>query len=272
MPMPRLCANLSFLYTELDFVERFEAAARAGFRGVEYMSPYEYATDALEDALRRNGLAQVLFNLPAGDWGKGERGIACHPGRVGEFQDGVGKALEYAAALGCAQVNCLAGICPDAPEDRQRAAFVSNLKFAAMKLKEAGVKLLIEPINTRDIPGFYLTRSSQALELIREVGSDNLFLQYDIYHMQVMEGDLAPTIEANRALIAHMQLADNPGRHEPGTGEINYGFLLEFIDRTGYDGWIGCEYRPAAATDDGLGWAKAWLGSAAGRTERASQA
>lgn len=257
--MPRLCANLTFLYNELDFLQRFGAAANAGFRGVEYMSPYEYPPDRLAAELAEHKLTQVLFNLPAGDWGAGERGIGCHPDRVGEFQDGVGKAIDYAKALGCAQVNCLAGICPDAPAERQRAAFVSNLKFAAMKLKEAGVKLLIEPINTIDIPGFYLTTSAQALEIIREVGSDNLYLQYDIYHMQIMEGDLARTIEANLGLIPHMQLADNPGRHEPGTGEINYGFLLERIDRLGYGGWIGCEYKPASTTDAGLGWARPYL-------------
>ena len=258
--MPKLCANLTFLYNELEFLQRFGAAARAGFRGVEYMSPYEYPPDRLAAELGEHKLTQVLFNLPAGDWGAGERGIACHPDRVGEFQDGVGKAIEYARALACSQVNCLAGICPAAPEERQRAAFVSNLKFAAMKLKEAGVKLLIEPINTIDIPGFYLTTSAQALEIIREVGSDNLYVQYDIYHMQIMEGDLARTIEANLALIPHMQLADNPGRHEPGTGEINYGFLLDRFDRLGYGGWIGCEYKPATTTDAGLGWAKRYLG------------
>jgi hydroxypyruvate isomerase len=263
--MPRLCANLTFLYNELGFPERFAAAAGAGFEGVEYMSPYEYPKEALAEALRKHGLSQVLFNLPAGDWAAGERGIACHPDRVGEFQDGVGKAIEYARALGCGQVNCLAGLCPDAPEDRQRAAFVSNLKFAALKLKEAGIKLLIEPINTIDIPGFYLTGSSQALDIIGEVGADNLYLQYDIYHMQIMEGDLARTIEANLALIPHMQLADNPGRHEPGTGEINYGFLLDFINRIGYSGWIGCEYRPATTTDGGLAWAAPYLTRAAGR-------
>ena len=257
--MPKFCANLTFLYTELDFMQRLAAAAKAGFRGVEYMSPYEYAQDELAAALRKHNLTQVLFNLPAGDWAKGERGIACHPDRVGEFQDGVGKAIEYAGALGCKQVNCLAGICPDAPEDRQRAAFVSNLKFASLKLREAGVKLLIEPINTRDIPGFYLNRSRQALELIDEVGSDNLFLQYDIYHMQIMEGDLARTIEANLARIPHMQLADNPGRNEPGTGEINYPFLFDHIDRIGYTGWIGCEYKPKAGTEAGLGWVRPYL-------------
>ena len=263
--MPKFCANLTLLFNEYAFMDRFAAAAKAGFRGVEYLFPYEHDKDKLAEALRSNGLVQVLHNLPAGDWAKGERGIACHPDRVGEFQDGVGMAVEYARALGCTQLNCLAGICPqEAADDRQRAAFVSNLKFAAMKLREAGIKLLIEPINTRDIPGFYLTRSSQALEIIEEVGSDNLFLQYDIYHMQIMEGDLARTIESNLALIPHMQLADNPGRNEPGTGEINYGFLFAHIDRIGYRGWIGCEYRPKGRTEDGLAWIRPYLERASG--------
>ena len=261
--MPKFCANLTLLFNEHAFMDRFSAAARAGFKGVEYLFPYEHGKDRLAEALQANGLVQVLHNLPAGDWAKGERGIACHPDRVGEFQDGVGIAIDYARALGCRQLNCLAGICPqDAADDRQSAAFVSNLKFAALKLKEAGIKLLIEPINTRDIPGFYLTHSRQALDIIEEVGSDNLFLQYDIYHMQIMEGDLARTIEANLALIPHMQLADNPGRNEPGTGEINYGFLFEHIDRIGYRGWIGCEYKPKGRTEDGLGWVKPHLARA----------
>ena len=257
--MPKFCANLTFLFNEVDFVERFGAAAKAGFKAVEYMSPYEYGKDQLADQLQQHGLEQVLFNLPAGDWAKGERGIGCHPGRVGEFQDGIGKAIEYAKVLGCKQVNCLAGLCPDAPEDRQRAAFVANLKFAALKLKEAGVKLLIEPINTIDIPGFYLTGSRPALEIIDEVGSDNLYLQYDIYHMQVMEGDLARTIEKNLTKIPHMQLADNPGRHEPGTGEINYDFLFAHIDSIGYKGWIGSEYKPKTSTLEGLGWMRPYF-------------
>ena len=260
--MPKLCANLTFLFNEHAFIDRFAAAAQAGFKGIEYMSPYEYDKAALADQLKKHDLVQVLHNLPAGDWANGERGIACHPDRVGEFQDGVGKAVEYATVLGCRQLNCLAGICPEAPEDRQRAAFVSNLKFAALKLKQAGIKLLIEPINTRDIPGFYLNRSSQALDIIREVGSDNLFLQYDIYHMQIMEGDLARTIEKNLAAIPHMQLADNPGRNEPGTGEINYPFLFEHIDRIGYTGWIGCEYKPKTSTTESLGWARPFLENA----------
>lgn len=258
--MPNFAANLTMLYNELEFMDRFAAAARAGFKGVEYLFPYGYDRQRLADELHRHDLVQVLHNLPAGDWAKGERGIACHPDRVGEFQDGVGRAIEYAQALGCTQVNCLAGIAPaGAAPEKLREAFVANLRFAAVKLREAGIRLLIEPINTRDIPGFYLTRSRQALDIIREVGSDNLFLQYDVYHMQVMEGDLATTIGRNLAAIAHMQLADNPGRHEPGTGEINYSFLFDFIDRTGYRGWIGCEYKPLTATDAGLKWAKRYL-------------
>jgi hydroxypyruvate isomerase len=243
--MPKFCANLTFLFNEVGFVERFAAAAKAGFKGVEYMSPYEYGKDQLAEALQRNGLEQVLFNLPAGDWAKGERGIGCHPDRVGEFQDGVGRAIEYAQALGCKQVNCLAGLCPEAPEDRSRAAFVANLKFAALKMKEAGVKLLIEPINTIDIPGFYLTGSKQALGIIDEVGSDNLYLQYDIYHMQVMEGDVIATIRANAPYIAHYHTAGVPGRNEiDETQELNYRRVMQAIVETGFDGFVGQEFIP----------------------------
>ena len=255
--MPKFCANLTFLWNELDFMDRFAAAARAGFTGVEYASPYEHPKEQLADALRMHKLVQVLHNLPSGDSRKGERGIACHPDRVGEFQDSIGQALDYAQALGCKQVNCLAGVCQETVgDDRRRTTLVANLKFAAMRLKAEGIKLLVEPINTRDIPGFYLTHSRQAVEIIDEIASDNLYLQYDIYHMQVMEGDLARTIEKHLPRIAHMQLADNPGRHEPGTGEINYPFLFDHIDRIGYKGWIGCEYRPRTSTDEGLGWLK----------------
>jgi len=253
--MPKLAANLTMLYNEVDFLDRFEAAAKSGFGGVEYLFPYAYPKEALAERLQRHGLTQVLHNLPAGDWGKGERGIACHPDRVGEFEEGVGRAIEYAHALSCKQVNCLAGIAPQgvAPE-RVRATFVANLRFAARKLAAAGIRLLIEPINTYDIPGFYLNRTRQALDLIAEVGSANLFVQYDIYHMQRMEGELANTIKANLAQIAHLQLADNPGRNEPGTGEINYRFLFGFVDAQGYDGWIGCEYKPKGDTVAGLTW------------------
>ena len=258
--MPKFAANLTMLYNEVDFLERFAAAAKDGFKGVEYLFPYPYSSAQLAEHLHQHKLTQVLHNLPAGDWGKGERGIAVLPDRVGEFQDGVGRAIEYATALGCKQVNCLAGIAPQGVNPgKLRELFVTNMKFAAAKLQQAGIRLLVEPINTFDIPGFYLNRTQQALELIAEVGSDNLFVQYDIYHMQRMEGELANTIARNLARIAHLQIADNPGRNEPGTGEINYPFLFGFIDRSGYDGWIGAEYKPAAATSAGLAWLKPYL-------------
>jgi len=260
--MPKFAANLTLLYNEHSFLDRFAAAAKAGFKGVEYLFPYEFDKDRLAEQLGKHGLTQVLHNLPAGNWAGGERGIGCHPNRVSEFQDGVGKAIDYAATLGCKQVNCLAGVRPPHLDPIEaRETFIRNLQFAAPRLKDAGIKLLIEAINTRDIPGFYLTHTRQALDIIKAVGSDNLFVQYDIYHMQIMEGDLATTIENNLALIPHMQLADNPGRHEPGTGEINYSFLFDFIDRAGYTGWIGCEYKPATTTDAGLGWIRPYLKS-----------
>jgi len=253
--MIKLAANLTMLYNELDFLARFDAAAKSGFSAVEYLFPYAYPKEQLTERLAKHKLTQVLHNLPAGDWAGGERGIACHPDRVGEFQDGVGKAIDYAKALGCKQVNCLAGIEPaNADPGKVRATFVDNLSFAADQLEAVGIKLLIEPINTYDIPGFWLSRTQQALDVIRDTGSSNLFLQYDIYHMQRMEGELANTIKAHLPQIAHVQLADNPGRNEPGTGEINYRFLFGFIDSIGYDGWIGCEYKPKGKTIDGLGW------------------
>jgi hydroxypyruvate isomerase len=259
--MPRFSANLSMLFLEHDFLDRFDAAARAGFKGVEYIGPYDHAPEVVAARLNRNGLSQVLFNLPAGDWAGGERGIAVLPDRVDEFRAGVDTAITYAKALGCPQVNCLAGIAPEGLVHGQvEDIFVENLKFAAEKLEKAGIKLLIEAINTRDIPGFFLNNSAQALAIIDRVGSNNLHFQYDIYHMQIMEGDLARTIEANLGRIAHIQLADNPGRHEPGTGEINYPFLYEHIDRIGYAGWIGAEYKPKAGTEAGLGWFRDFAG------------
>jgi hydroxypyruvate isomerase len=253
--VPKLAANLTMLYNEVDFLDRFAAAAKSGFKGVEYLFPYAYPKEALAEQLDKHGLTQVLHNLPAGDWAKGERGIACHPDRVGEFREDVARAIDYARTLRCPQVNCLAGIAPQgvAP-DKVRATFVENLRYAAEQLKAAKIRLLIEPINTFDIPGFYLSRTSQAVDLITEVGSDNLYEQYDIYHMKRMEGELAATIKANLARIAHLQLADNPGRNEPGTGEINYRFVFGFVDAIGYDGWIGCEYKPKGDTVAGLGW------------------
>jgi hydroxypyruvate isomerase len=258
--MPKFNANLTMLFNEVDFLDRFKAAKDAGFKGVEYLFPYPYPKEDLAERLQANGLTQVLHNLPAGEWAKGERGIACLPDRVGEFQDGVGKAIEYATTLQCTQINCLAGVAPTGVDPAMiRETLVRNLQFAAGKLKSAGIWLLIEPCNTRDIPGFFLNRSQQALDIINDVGSDNLFLQYDIYHMQIMEGNLAPTIERNVGSIRHLQLADNPGRNEPGTGEINYPFLFQFIDKLAYSGWIGCEYRPATSTLEGLGWIRPYL-------------
>ena len=253
--MPKFAANLTMLFNELEFTERFEAAAKAGFKGVEYLFPYAYPKEQLAEKLQGHGLTQVLHNLPAGDWAAGERGIAVLPERVGEFQDGVGKAIAYARALGCTQLNCLAGIKPAAlSEERARETLVANLRFAADHLKAAGIRLLVEAINTRDIPGFYVCGTQQTLDLIAATGSDNIFLQYDIYHMQRMEGELAATMQKHLASIAHIQLADNPGRNEPGTGEINYPFLFAMLDRLGYTGWIGCEYKPRSTTLEGLGW------------------
>ncbi len=253
--MPRFAANLTMLFNEVDFMERFGAAARAGFRGVEYLFPYSYERNRLADLLAQHDLTQVLFNLPAGDWPAGERGIACLPDRTGEFLDGVGKAIEYASLLRCRQVNCLAGILPaGVPAARAHETFVANVAAAAGELERHGIRLLIEPINTRDFPGFFLNRTRQALDVIAESGSKNLALQYDVYHMQIMEGDLAYTIEKNLGSIEHIQVADNPGRHEPGTGEIHYPFLFAHLDRLGYTGWVGCEYKPVGSTEAGLAW------------------
>ena len=253
--MPKLAANLSMLFTEEAFMDRFDAAAKAGFKGVEFLFPYAFDLEQIAERLESNGLEMVLHNLPAGNWEAGERGIACHPDRVGEFQEGVGKAIEAAKILGARQLNCLSGKAPEGVSaDLLRSTLVANLSFAAAKLKAEGIRLITEPINTFDIPGFYLNRTQQALEIIRATGSDNLFLQYDIYHMQRMEGELANTIRNNLPMIRHIQLADNPGRGEPGTGEINYRYLFRLIDKLGYDGWIGCEYKPLTTTIDGLGW------------------
>ncbi|MET1078142.1 MAG: hydroxypyruvate isomerase [Pseudomonas sp.] len=255
--MPRFAANLSMLFTELDFMDRFAAAADAGFSGVEYLFPYDFDPQEIRARLNANQLTQVLFNLPAGDWAQGERGIACHPERVEEFRAGVDQAIAYAKILGNTQVNCLAGIRPPGVASATlERTLVDNLKYAAERLQAAGITLLMEMINTRDIPDFYLSTTAQALAIRERVGSANLYLQYDLYHMQIMEGDLARTLAEQRAVIRHVQLADNPGRHEPGTGEINYRFLFEHLDRIGYQGWVGCEYKPATTTTAGLGWLK----------------
>ena len=253
--MPKFAANLSMMFNEVEFLDRFAAAAEAGFTGVEYLFPYAWDKVELAERLSEAGLTQALFNMPPGDWDAGERGLAILPERVEAFRAGVETAIDYAKALGCTRLHAMAGLAPAGADPAVlRRTYVDNLRYAAEKTAAAGIKLLIEAINTRDIPGFYLNTSRQALEIIEEVGSANLFFQYDIYHMQIMEGDLAPTLEANLGRIAHLQLADTPGRHEPGTGEINYPFLFAHLDRIGYSGWIGCEYKPATTTAEGLGW------------------
>jgi len=253
--MPKFAANLTMLFTEMPFLDRFAAAAAAGFTAVEFLFPYEYEPQQIASLLEGHRLSLVLHNLPAGNWAAGERGIACHPDRVAEFRAGVARAIAYAIPLGCPRLNCLAGILPAgvAPAEA-RATLVDNLRFAAAALREAGIALVLEPVNTRDVPGFFVPTTRAALSIIDESGEDNLKLHYDIYHAQVMEGDIARSIETNLDRIGHMQLADNPGRHEPGTGELNYPYLFARIDELGYRGWIGCEYKPRTTTIAGLAW------------------
>jgi hydroxypyruvate isomerase len=253
--MPRFAANLTMLFAEMPFLDRFAATKAAGFSGVEYLFPYDYDKADLREQLDEHGLVQVLHNLPAGNWAAGERGIAVLPDRVDEFRDGVARAISSAKALDCRQLNCLVGIAPrDADPFEMNEVLVENLRFAADALARERIKLLVEPINTLDIPGFFLNKTEQAVQLIADVRSSNLFIQYDIYHMQVMEGDIARSLQKHLPRIAHVQLADNPGRNEPGTGEINYPFLFRHLDTLGYRGWVGCEYKPRTTTLDGLGW------------------
>ncbi|MHB1217334.1 MAG: 2-oxo-tetronate isomerase [Alphaproteobacteria bacterium] len=257
--MPNFDANISWLFTELPFLDRFEAAAKAGFRAVEIQNPYEHPKDAIVARLERHTLQVALHNMPAGDWAAGERGLACLPDRVADFRATSELALDYAVALRAPRVHCMAGIAPANADPRiLRDTYVGNLRELAAKAARAKVDVMIEPINTRDIPGYYLNRSAQAVSLLDEIGAPNVRLQYDVYHMQIMEGDLAPTIERLLPRIGHVQIADTPGRHEPGTGEINYPFVLGKLDALGYAGWVGCEYRPRAGTVEGLGWMAPW--------------
>ncbi len=253
--MPKFAANLSLLFNELPFLERFEAAAAAGFEAVEFLFPYEFDAEDIRARLKANGLRQVLFNLPAGNWAAGERGLAIYPNLVDEFRAGVSRAAKYATALGCTQLHCLAGIAPVGGDIRaMRKTYVENLRYAARLLADDGITLLIEAINTRDIPGYFLDTTAKAADIVESVEAENLRLQYDVYHMQIMEGDLTPTIDKYFKIISHVQIADNPGRNEPGTGEINYPFIFDHLDRVGYQGWVGCEYRPRASTFDSLAW------------------
>jgi hydroxypyruvate isomerase len=257
--VPRFAANLSMLWTELPFLDRFAAASKAGFKAVEFLFPYDHPAEEVARRLKDHHLELVLHNLPAGDWAAGERGMACIPGREDEFRASVAKAASYAPVIGVKRWHCMAGLVPAGVSEAQaRATWVGNVRHAAQEAKKLGIPLLIEPINRFDMPGYFVNRPRQAVELMDEVASDNVFLQYDIYHAQRMEGELANTIRDLLPRIAHIQLADTPGRNEPGTGEIDHRFLFQHIDALGYTGWIGCEYKPKdtmpGGTDRGLGW------------------
>ncbi|QGG79470.1 hydroxypyruvate isomerase [Litorivicinus lipolyticus] len=259
--MPKFSANLSMLFTEVAFIDRFQAAAAAGFDTVEYLFPYAHPRHEIAELLATHGLRQGLFNLPAGDWDQGERGIACHPDRIAEFRAGVDKAIAYAKELECPQLNCLAGIVPAGISlEQAQAVLVDNLRYAALKLEGEGLRLLLEPINSKvDIPGFLIDTTAKGLAAIEQADCGNIWLQYDVYHAQVMEGDLIRTMHAHMAQIGHIQIADNPGRHEPGTGEINFDQVFAAIDAAGYRGDIGCEYKPARTTQAGLDWLRSTL-------------
>jgi 2-dehydrotetronate isomerase len=268
--MPRFAANLSMLYPELGFLERFEAAARDGFKAVEYLFPYPYERRELAARLKAHRLQQVLFNAPPGDWDAGERGLACLPGRETDFRDGVLKALSYAEAMGCPRVHVMAGLLPQGAErETVRPTYVANLRWAAAEAAKSDIELLIEPINTRDIPGFFLNRQDDAHELIAEIGAANVKVQMDLYHCQIVEGDVAMKIRQYlpTGRVGHFQIAGVPERFEPDVGEINYAYVFRVIDEVsqqcGWDGWVGCEYRPARGTEPGgtsagLGWLKSW--------------
>jgi hydroxypyruvate isomerase len=257
--MPRFAANLSMLFNELPFLERFAAARQAGFEGVEFLFPYDFPAPELRARLNGEGLSQVLFNMPPGDWAKGERGIASIPGRQAEFRESVKRALDYAAALECRQVHCMAGIVPDGVSmTTATAVYAENLARAVEQSHPAGVRLVIEPINHRDMPGYFLNTQAQGAAIIEAIGPDRLGLQFDIYHVQVTEGDITRRMEQFMPLIAHMQIADVPARNEPGTGEIGWPFVFRRIDELGYQGWVGCEYRPRGETVEGLAWREAF--------------
>lgn len=257
--MPKLAANLTMMFCEHPFEERFAAARACGFKGVECHFPYHYNSGKIRDLLQSNGLQQVLFNLPPGDWEAGERGISALPGRESEFIDGLGAALEYANAIGCRRLHAMAGIIEnEADHALMENVYIENLKVAALQCSEAGIQLLIEPINNIETPGYFLTTLRQAIDAIEAVGSDNLYLQYDVYHRQIMEGNLTQPLISSMPLIKHVQIASVPGRHEPINGEINYPWFLDRLDQLGYQEWVSCEYFPSGNTQQGLDWAACW--------------
>ena len=253
--MPRFAANLSMMFNEVPFLDRFALAAKAGFKGVEFLFPYDHPAAEIAARLKDNGLQQVLFNAPAGDFGKGERGMAAIPGKQAAFRESIKLALEYATTLACPRLHIMAGLKPEGvAHDTLTAVYGANLAYAAEECAKAGVKPIIEPINHRDIPGFFLNTTDQAAAIIAAIGPEKLGLQFDLYHCQITEGDVVKRVEKHLPLIAHMQVADTPGRHEPGTGEVNWPFVFKTIDALGFRGWIGCEYRPAGETLAGLSW------------------
>jgi hydroxypyruvate isomerase len=253
--MPKFAANLSMMFNEVPFLERFAAAADAGFKGVEYLFPYEFPPELIASELKANALENVLFNLPPGDWASGERGTTCLPGREEEFRAGVATAIRYAKQLNTTRLHAMAGIVPQSVSLADvKTTYIANLTFAAAELAEHGISLLIEAINTRDMPGFFLNTQAQAYDILQEVGAKNLMLQMDLYHMQIMEGDLAVKLGKYAPQCGHVQVAGVPKRNEPDTGEVHYAFLYDHMDALGYTGWIGCEYRPAGNTGDGLSW------------------
>jgi hydroxypyruvate isomerase len=255
--VPKFAANLSFMFQDIDFLDRFDAAARAGFNGVEFLFPYDHPPETICERLERNRLSLALFNTGAGDWAGGERGLAALPGREREFRDGVDQAIRYAKATKCPLLHTMAGLWPEGQDkEAGERIYIDNLRWAADRAAAAGLAAVIEPINTRDIPGYFLNYTTQAIRVIERVGRANLKLQLDLYHVQIMEGDLATKIRSLAGRYPHVQIAGNPGRHEPDVGEIQYPYLFDLFDEVGYAGWIGCEYRPKSDTVAGLGWAK----------------
>ncbi|QHE74590.1 2-oxo-tetronate isomerase [Hydrogenophaga sp. PBL-H3] len=260
--MPRFAANLSMMYTEVPFLDRFAAAARDGFDAVEYLFPYEHAPGDIGARLKDHGLTQALFNLPPGDWAAGERGMACHPGREAEFAAALEQALPYIEATGCQRVHAMAGLIPAGSDTAARnATYVANLRQAAARLAPLGVSLLIEPINSRDMPGYFLSLQQQAHDVLTAVGAPYLKVQMDFYHCQIMEGDLSRRLQKHFAGVGHIQIAGVPDRHEPDGGEVNFPHLFDLLDQLGYAGFVGCEYRPKAGTSEGLGWLRRYQSS-----------
>jgi len=256
--MPKFAANLTMMFNEVPFPQRFAAAAKAGFRAVEFLFPYDHTPAEVAGWLHNADLKSVLFNLPPGDWAAGERGLASLPGREEEFRAGVHRALDYAKALGTPRLHAMAGLLPPGAErSRHREVYIANLRYAAKALAAEGRKLLIEPINGRDIPGYFLNTQAEAHAIRAEVGEPNLLVQMDFYHVQIVEGDIAMTFKKYIEGIGHIQIASVPARNEPDDGEVNYPYLFRLLDETGYAGWVGCEYRPRGKTEDGLAWLKA---------------